>query len=608
MLRFQCPSCGTTIKAKAAAAGKTAKCPKCKTALRIPSAKKTSSTVPAPKQPTPANTTKLSPGLVQGNSLADSSDALAGFDDLPAFESLPGTPPARQDSALPGEDPFGDVPFDSDPLADPLATGSMPSVASESNESSAPSEPIDLAAVLESTDHLVQAAHQQQLKRNSLARGAKLTKAQIVAAFKKPIEPIERTKGYGTSLVRVATTMIVAPTAFVTLVVLGTIGLPIFFVVWRSGQEEGHIMNPLVLLPLMLCAFVLLAAWIPVITLVGGALSVLFGGQPKRPGTRSLTREQQPVLYEFVDQICQKLDAPSPTRINLDCEYNASASFDSGWMNFSKQNYVLTLGVPLIATQSAPQLASVIAHEFGHFCQTGGMRAGYLIRYLNGWFMHAAYRKAVRDETADYVIANSDVGGFGILWVIYYWIGLLGRQLMLWFGMAGHAISGVLSREMEYDADRYAVHLAGSKGFAESMRAVEKNAVAYEVTMANLQMLFEYGVLVDNIPRFMMHISKTMPAETVRKIAERSEKEKQKAFDTHPPTRDRIAAANDLGQSGVVNIPVAAKDLVDRWSDLCQQITLDFYTGVLQQPITSETVTPLEDVLATEHKLLLDKE
>ena len=121
-------------------------------------------------------------------------------------------------------------------------------------------------------------------------------------------------------------------------------------------------------------------------------------------------------------------------------------------------------------------------------------------------------------------------------------------------------------------------------------------------------MLFEYGVLVDNIPRFMMHISKTMPAETVRKIAERSEKEKQKAFDTHPPTRDRIAAANDLGQSGVVNIPVAAKDLVDRWSDLCQQITLDFYTGVLQQPITSETVTPLEDVLATEHKLLLDKE
>jgi hypothetical protein len=121
-----------------------------------------------------------------------------------------------------------------------------------------------------------------------------------------------------------------------------------------------------------------------------------------------LTPENQPVLYEFVNQICKKVSAPPPTRIELDCDYNASALFRQGWLSFGKNDLVLTLGVPLIASQTSEQLASVIAHDFGHFRQGQKMKAHYMIRSLSGWFMNSAYQGAYRAEVNAYILSNSE--------------------------------------------------------------------------------------------------------------------------------------------------------------------------------------------------------
>ena len=129
------------------------------------------------------------------------------------------------------------------------------------------------------------------------------------------------------------------------------------------------------------------------------------------------------------------------------------------------------------------------------------------------------------------------------------------------------------------------------------MTTVEKYGVAYAVTVDNLKMLFQEGILVDNIPRLMMHIGKTMPGSVVRKIAEASEKEKQEAFDTHPPTRERIRAAQELNKPGIVRVGRPARDLIDHWQDLCQQITLVFYSHV-----TGEEVKPNEAGRAGERR------
>ncbi|MGB7347450.1 MAG: M48 family metalloprotease [Pirellulaceae bacterium] len=601
MIRFKCPGCGNVLKAPVTAAGKTAKCNQCQTRIKIPTpAKPTTPAKPRTqaKPKTPQVTDTAASLTLTSGAVSESTEDLFGdsmFGDLPDFAAPPALVPKPAQQTL-SDSMISDLSHESAQQDSPVVEDRMDESGIE-----------DFSAALERATDLAARDTQAQLKKNAIAVGAKLTPKQIASAFGSAIQPISKSEGYSSSLTKVASTMVALPVAFVAAVVLGTMLMVWLFMGWLSAEPTGEMLNPLWAIGFVTAAFLLLAAWIPVFTMVFAGVNLVFSGPPERPGTRPLSRDEQPALYEFVDQICQKLNAPSPTRIDLDCQYNASASFDRGWISLNKKEYVLTIGVPLIASHSAEQLASVIAHEFGHFCQSGGMRAHYLIRHLNGWFINAAINKTIRDEVNDYIAANSDLGAFGLIWTVYYWIGWLGRQMMFFFGSVGHGFSGSLSREMEYDADKYAVHLAGSKHFADSMTQVEKHAVAYSVTVDNLKDMFQHGILVNNIPRFTMYVAKTMPGAVVRKIAEQMEKQNQDRFDSHPPTRDRIAAAKQLKQSGILKVGRPAVDLVNHWTKLCEDITLDFYSGVTGQTITKDNVCKLEDVLAAEHKLLLDK-
>ncbi len=609
MIRFKCPGCGHVLQVQPNAAGKNAKCTKCQTVMKVPPAPKPKpiGQVPRSAQPVSKPAAKRAPAkpaqakpVTPGKPAPQKQTRAANAAVTPSPQRLAGTPNSAAQNA--GEGAFDGLPefvAPSQPLAKIAATNPAEPLTSQPG-------PLDFGDALNSATASIHAAVQSQLQRNAYVAGAKLTTKQVPSCFGKQIDPIERSERYDKSLTMVATTMLVLPVLFVGIVTIGTLVMGLVCWNWFQSEGTGELLNPVIFFGVILAIVLLLAAWIPVLNMVFAALSILFSGTDAPPGTRPLTRAEQPVLYAFVDQICEKLNAPPPKRIDLNCDYNASASFDGGFAGFQKNDLVLTLGVPLIASHSAEQLASVIAHEFGHFCQGGGMRAHYLIRNLNGWFMHAAMEKTIRDEVDAYIRQNSEFGA-GFIWAISYVIGFLGRHMMWWFGYAGHSFSGVLSREMEYDADKYAVHLAGTKAFTESMTTVEKYGVAYAVTIDNLKMLFQEGVLIDNIPRLMMHIGKTMPAAVVRKIAEATEKEKQQAMDTHPPTRDRIRAAKEMSKNGIVRVGRPAKDLVDHWNDLCQVITLVFYSQVTGQKIESNHVTKLEDILAAEHKLLLDK-
>ncbi len=399
---------------------------------------------------------------------------------------------------------------------------------------------------------------------------------QIQQAFKKPLGEVEQLKGLRQRQLRSAITVALVPIGFVVLVLLSSLGLVMLYRGWLNGESEG-IVPPIYGLSFVVAAIVVLACWIPVINLLFAGVHLLFDGEHATASATQLTRESQPVMYEFVDQICEKLGAPKPCRIDLNCDFNATASLARGWLGSGRNDLVLAVGIPLIAVQNTEQLASVIAHEFGHFRQGSAMKTNYVIGSLTHWFMQTA------------------AAGFA-----YFYF----------FGYLTHRLSGSLSREMEWDADRHAVHLAGSKAFEESSALLERYGVAFAVTVDNLIMLFQTGFLVDNVPRFMMHIGRTMPAAVIRRIAEETEQQRLDALDSHPPTRDRVKAARELNQPGVLALKRPAIDLIDHWIPLCKTITLDFYTEQLElkpQEINESHVTPLEELLRDEHKLLLDR-
>jgi len=455
-----------------------------------------------------------------------------------------------------------------------------------------------------SIEELVANAVAQQQRRNQAAVGPKITVAEIQRAFQTEMQDFDRSATVNGRSLSVALMVLILPIVFSVVVVIATlamIALPLGWLPVSFGTAltwGGLIWYPLA------WGF-LLAAWIPVFNLFFAAWNVLFFGTEESESRRTLTVENQPVMYEFVSQVCNKVGAPAPARIELNTDFNASASFRQGWASFGKNDLVLTLGIPLIACQSAGQLASVLAHEFGHFRQGSAMRSNFMIRSLTGWFIERASWGHFRAQLIDYYQDSEDSNDS--LLTLSSFIGFVGRQMMLGFGLAGHAFAGSLSREMEFDADRHAVCLTGTNNFIDSMARVERYGVAHVVTIENLRMLYvSGGVLVDNIPRLMLHIGKTMPIDVIRRIADAKQTEKQERLDTHPPTRDRINAAKALKRKGVFHLDRPATDLIRNWAATCQDCTIDFYSSVLDAPVTPERLTPLEKVISSEHKLLLD--
>jgi Zn-dependent protease with chaperone function len=455
-----------------------------------------------------------------------------------------------------------------------------------------------------SMEEMVAAAVAQQQRRNQSAIAPKITVAEIQRAFQKEMSDFDRSASVKGRSLSVALTILILPIVFTVTVVLATLAMIALPLGWLPiSFSTALTWGGLIWYPLVWS--LLLAAWIPVFNLFFAAINVLFSGAKESEARRTLTVENQPVMHEFVSLICSQVGAPAPTRIELDTDFNASASFRQGWASFGKNDLVLTLGIPLIACQSTGQLASVIAHEFGHFRQGSAMRSNYMIRSLTGWFIERAYWGHFRAQLIDYYQDSEDSNDS--LLAVFSFIGFVGRQMMLGFGLAGHAVAGSLSREMEFDADRHATYLVGTKNFIDSMARIERYGVAYSVTIENLRMLYvSSGILVDNIPRLMLHIGKTMPIDVVRRIADAKQTEKQERFDTHPPTRDRVNAAKKINQAGVFHLDRPATDLIRNWPATCQECTIDFYSSVLDDPVTVERLTPLEKIISSEHKLLLD--
>ena len=96
-----------------------------------------------------------------------------------------------------------------------------------------------------------------------------------------------------------------------------------------------------------------------------------------------LHHKQEPLLFEFVHRICTAVGAPLPEQIVVDAQANAGASFVSGPFDNKMK---LLIGLPLVLSLDTRQVAGIVAHEFGHFTQTSGLRLTYLVRAIDQWF------------------------------------------------------------------------------------------------------------------------------------------------------------------------------------------------------------------------------
>lgn len=306
----------------------------------------------------------------------------------------------------------------------------------------------------------------------------------------------------------------------------------------------------------------------------------IFAPRAEPPERLELDPDNQPFLHEFVRRLCIAVGAPAPRRILVDAEVNASAGFHHGGTGLLSRGRELTIGLPLAAGFRSRELAGVLAHEFGHFAQGGGMRVGFFVHRMNSWFARVAYARDVWDERLE-SLSKSGVGA--ISWVAYAARGIvwLTRRVLIGLVWIASVASAHLSRQMEFDADRYEIRMAGSESFCRAMRDIVALSAARDAAVADAQESWQTRRLPDDLVGLTMTRAGDFGPEMRSQVEAMLEAEPAQLFATHPRSADRMAEARVQDEPGVFEFEEPASIWFDEFDVLCQEVTEVFYADAL---------------------------
>lgn len=416
---------------------------------------------------------------------------------------------------------------------------------------------------------------------------------RLHSALTGSIEPVRTTLAYRAWSVAAALTMLVAPAIYVAFIALAA--LAVFYhasahLTWfRLARGRG-----------LLLIGALYAA-----PIFAGLVMILFLVKPlfARPAhfvrSRSLTRHSDPVLFAFVDRLCQAIRAPAPCRIHVDCDMNASAGYERGWRGMFDGRLSLTLGMPLAAGLNVEQFGAVIAHELGHFTQHSGMRLTYVVRSISAWFVRVVYE---RDEW-DVWLAHAHQD-------LEWWLALivllaqgcvkLGRGLLWLLMHGGIVVSGFLLRQMEYDADLHAIRFAGSRNFHEMQLRLRLLGAAASQAEVDLLHYLTTGRLPDNLARLIQARVAQLSPEAVQQELARMRSESASWWSTHPSDGARLDAAARANAPGIFHCPGPSAVLFTDFEGLCRNVTWDWYRGLFGVHFNPAGMDSTEALLARE--------
>jgi Zn-dependent protease with chaperone function len=384
--------------------------------------------------------------------------------------------------------------------------------------------------------------------------------------------------------------MILLPLIYVGLIVLVSYGVYLYAIngtaVFGGGGRRSSIGG----------RGALLAYFGPLVigvVLIVFMIKPLFARKPKSPDVKTLDRAREPLLFQFVDHLCDLVGAPRPRAIKVDCNVNASPGIRGGFFSLFGRNHVLTIGLPLAAGLNLRQLTGVLAHEFGHFAQGTAMRVSYIVRTINVWFARVVYERDAWDESLENAARETGGGIAIVLWLSKGMVWVTRR--VLWVLMCvGHAVSCFMLRQMEFGADRYEARVAGSDVFAQTCRLLPQLSVASNGAFSDLSQAWQERKLCDDLPALVMHNARQMPDEVRQKVEKVVSESKTGWFDTHPADRDRIASAARENCKGVFHSQAPSSVLFADFGRLCREASMALYRQQLGPSVESASVISTE--------------
>jgi len=403
---------------------------------------------------------------------------------------------------------------------------------------------------------------------------------EILAPLNRPLPPVAGPVGYRRAAAGVAVVMVALPVlylAFIAAVVAAVAfyavhGLAVF------GVGSSYVAVLLYVTPLF-------TGLLTVVALV----KPLFAPRVRPSEPVSLAREEAPLLFALVERLTAALGAPTPTRIDVDCRVNASAGFRRGLLSLAGTDLVLTVGLPLAAGLPLRPFAGVLAHEFGHFTQRGAMRLTYLTERVSHWFERVVYER----DRWDLWLEDEADGSRG--WITFVFAvavrGVaLGRLVLRGLMNLGRRASRGLLRRMEFDADRYAVTVAGTAAFVATDEYLAVWGAAADTVIFDLDYLLRQKRLPDDLPAYIAALAEGVGPADRAAVLTHVGAAHAGPLSTHPSPAERRAAAERMGAPGLPFPDLPARALFADFDATCRRATAAFYREALVEGYAAPVV------------------
>lgn len=261
-------------------------------------------------------------------------------------------------------------------------------------------------------------------------------------------------------------------------------------------------------------AYIMLAGLGMMIALGFGLVSALRARRPPIEGPR-LGRDEHPALWRMIDELAEQAKTRPPDEIVLIGEINAAVTEDARFLGLRSGRRTMLIGLPLLAAMSVSELRSVLAHELGHY--SGGHTRLLALTYRG-------------TQTLAFTVDRLGGGP--------------ARALLSAYSKLYLVIARSANRRQELQADEASVLAAGSRTAAAALRKV---ATLTPLWVDYCERYVSLGAAAKRTPEvllgFRSYLNHPVQRDWVTEYTEKIlDSEELSRFDSHPPTKRRLAA------------------------------------------------------------------
>ena len=285
--------------------------------------------------------------------------------------------------------------------------------------------------------------------------------------------------------------------------------------------------------------------------------TILWSLIPRRdkfaPPGALLQRSRYPHFFAELDHIANLLNEQLPTEVYLVPDVNAWVTERGGIMGFGGRR-VMGVGLPLLSVLTISQFRAVLAHEFAHY-YGGDTRLGpFVYKSRDGMvrtLKSLGEPSAILRFVARYAIAYA-------LYRVVMWVMIGYWKLFL-------RATQMISRRQEYRADELACQLVGSQSLIDGLRSINgANLAVNSYWNREIGPLVGSGFLAPIGEGFQRFVTAPKISKSILEQVDQNLREaKTDPYDSHPPLRDRIAAANKWPGSTQPREDARASTLLD---------------------------------------------